>query len=205
MSRLEDIKKFYELMDRLENRVGGKRILDQCRGNAGWPDRGVYFFFEPGEERSTSGTGPRIVRIGTHAVSAGSKTTLWKRLLQHKGCSKTGGGNHRGSVFRKILGLALINRNEDLNSDTWGKGSSTPKEIRLQELPIEREVSNLIRFMPFLWLEVDDEPSKDSDRAYLEKNSIALLSNWNKEPIDEPSENWLGRYCPIEQVKVSGL
>jgi len=205
MARIEDVKRFYELMDRLESRVGQKRILDQCRGNTGWPDRGVYFFFEPGEERSTSGTGPRVVRIGTHALTARSKMTLWKKLLQHKGCSKTGGGVHRSSILRKMVGLALINRNEDLNSDTWGKGSSTPKEIRLQELPIEREVSNLIRFMPFLWLEVDDEPSKNSARAYLEKNSIALLSNWNREPIDESSANWLGRCCPLEKVRGSGL
>lgn len=205
MPRIKDVKKFYELMERLENKVKGKRILDQCRGNAGWPDRGVYFFFEPGEERSISGTGPRVVRIGTHALSARSKITLWKKLLQHKGCSKTGGGVHRSSIFRKLVGLALINRNEGLNSDTWGKGGSTPKDIRLQELPIEREVSNVIRNMPFLWLKVDDEPSKNSNRAYLERNSIALLSNWNRDPIDEPSANWLGRSCPIEQVKVSGL
>jgi len=205
MSRLEDIEKFYELMDMLENKVGEKQLLHQCNGKMNWPERGMYFFFEPGEQRTSSGNGCRVVRIGTHAVSARSKTTLWKRLLQHKGCSKTGGGNHRGSVFRKIVGLSLINKTEELNSDTWGKGSSTPKEVRPQELPLEREVSNIIRYMPFLWLKVDDEPSKDSQRAYLEKNSIALLSNWNKEPIDEPSANWLGRSCPIEKVKASGL
>jgi hypothetical protein len=205
MTRLQDIKKFYELMDKLELKVGPKRILDQCNGRMPWPDRGIYFFFEPGEERTTSGTGPRITRVGTHALSSKSKITLWKKLLQHKGCSKTGGGLHRASVFRKLVGLSLINQREDLSSETWGKGSSTPREIRLQELAIEREVSKIIRFMPFLWLEVDDEPSKESKRAYLEKNMIALLSNWNKEPVDPASDNWLGRYCPVEKVKESGL
>ena len=60
--------------------------------------------------------------------------------------------------------------------------------------------------MPFLWLKIDDEPSKDSQRAYLEKNIIALLSNFNKEEvIDEPSGDWLGSYYPLEKVKNSGL
>lgn len=205
MTRLQDIKKFYELMDKLKSKVGPKRILDKCNGRMPWPDRGIYFFFEPGEERTTSGTGLRVTGVGTHALSPRSKMTLWKKLLHHKGCSKTGGGLHRASVFRKLVGFSLMTKREDLSSDTWGKGSSTPREIRLQELTIEREVSNIIRFMPFLWLEVDDEPSKESKRAYLEKNIIALVSNWNKAPIDPSSDNWLGRYCPVEKVTGSGL
>ena len=46
---------------------------------------GVYFFHEPGEERLDTGVGPRIVRVGTHALKIGSSTKLWTRLSQHKG------------------------------------------------------------------------------------------------------------------------
>jgi hypothetical protein len=55
----------------------------------------VYFFREAGETRCDSGNGPRIVRVGTHALKAGSSTKLWTRLSQHRGKS-AGGGNHRG-------------------------------------------------------------------------------------------------------------
>ena len=38
-------------------------------------------------------------------------------------------------------------------------------------------MSRYIGVMPFLHLAVNDEPSPESMRAYLERNSIALLSN----------------------------
>ena len=59
--------------------------------------------------------------------------------------------------------------------------------------------------MPFLWLEIDDEPGPDSLRGYIERNAIALLSNYGKEPLDPPSGEWLGRLCDRERVRNSGL
>ena len=47
--------------------------------------------------------------------------------------------------------------------------------------------------MPFLWLEVTDEPGPNSLRAYIERNAIALLSNYRKPQSDSPSCQWLGR------------
>ena len=69
MDRLNDLVRFYDLLDRLEKRLGGKRTLAECNGRMDWPARGVYFFFEAGEERRDSGDGPRIIRIGTHALT----------------------------------------------------------------------------------------------------------------------------------------
>ena len=89
--RLEDIRRFYEILESLEKRVWGKRTLADCNGYLDWPERGVYFFFEPGEMRTTSGRGMRVVRVGTHALQEGSKTNLWKRLRQHQGTLKSGG------------------------------------------------------------------------------------------------------------------
>ena len=43
---------------------------------------------EDGEVRSDSGTGPRIVRVGTHALTEGSGTKLRTRLSQHHGQTK---------------------------------------------------------------------------------------------------------------------
>jgi len=88
---------------------------------------------------------------------------------------------------------------------SWGIDNSAPKSTRLAELPLERDVSAVIGAMPFLWLEVNDAPGVGSQRAYLERNSIALLSNFGEEPIDKPSKGWLGLHSPQETILKSGL
>src|SRR5260370_28260003 len=83
--------------------------------------------------------------------------------------------------------------------------NSGPKSTRLAEVPLERDVSVVIGAMPFLWIEVADAAGAGSDRAYLERNSLALLSNFGKEPIDKPSEGWLGLHSPQDTIRKSGL
>ena len=97
-------------MSRLADRLGGPRRLAECTGKDIWPRRGVYFFYEDGQVRS-DGSG-RVVRVGTHALTAVSRTTLWGRLRQHRGNlhRRPLGGNHRASVFRPACGAALIRR-----------------------------------------------------------------------------------------------
>ncbi|MDE3016248.1 MAG: hypothetical protein KGI29_04920 [Pseudomonadota bacterium] len=201
-SRLDDAIRLYSILDCLRKKVGGTRKLSCCNGKLIWPQRGVYFFMENGEDRTDTGHGQRIVRIGTHALKVGSQTTLWKRLSQHKGQEKSGSGNHRGSIFRLIVGTAL-NKNE--RCTTWGKGNTAKGEVRKTEEPLEREVSQIIRDMPFLWLEVNDDPDPGSLRGYIERNVIALLSNYRKSPIDPSSLKWLGRSCNRDRVRDSGL
>jgi hypothetical protein len=201
MNRLEDLKRFYALLDAIErcNHGGGK--LSDCSGRMTWPTRGVYFFREFGENRTDTGNGLRIVRIGT---TTGVKSTLWKRLRGHKGTEKTSGGNHRGSVFRLLVGTALIKKNH-LLYDKWGKNKKADRVTTKLEEPLEVEVSKIIRNMPFLWLAVKDDARSKSLRGYIETNSIALLSNLGKTAIDAPSANWLGSYCDSEKVRRSGL
>ena len=59
--------------------------------------------------------------------------------------------------------------------------------------------------MPFLWINVPDAPSPKSDRAYLELNSIALLSNFERMSIDPRSLNWLGLQSSKRTIQESGL
>lgn len=146
--RLSDLQRFYELMAELDAQVGGKRLLRDCHGRMDWPLRGAYFFFEHGEARLQSGGGPRVVRVGTHALKVGSRTTLWKRLSQHKGVARSGGGNHRGSIFRLIVGTALLNR-DGLVSESWDDRQSTaPREIRLEEQRLAARCLSVMRFLP---------------------------------------------------------
>jgi hypothetical protein len=199
-SRISDLQIFYALLGSLAERVGGARTLATCSGRLGWPRRGVYFFMEDGEVRSHSGAGPRIVRVGTHALTEGSGTKLWNRLKQHRGQQKAGGGNHRGSIFRLIVGTAVMARN-GLDFPTWGHGSNAPADVRAGETALECEVSKVICAMPFLCLAIDDEPGTESLRGYIERNAIALLSNFDKEPLDPPGARWLGHSCNRERVR----
>ena len=211
-ARLRDVRRFYQLMGLSEARIGGKRTLDECHSDVPLPRRGLYFFFESGEHRTTSGPGLRVVRIGTHALKRGSKSTLWQRLRTHRGRmggSNPGGGNHRGSVFRLHVGTALIARDgwPDSVAGQWRVGQSAPREIREHEYPLERAVSEHIRRMPFLWVAIDDEPGPESKRAYFERNAIALLSNSSstERPIDPPGPNWLGWHAASPEIGLSGL
>lgn len=205
-SRLKHLDCFYHLLSQLEKKVGGKRSLSGCHGRMNWPTHGLYHFFEMGEVRE-QGKGMRVVRVGTHAVSQGSRTTLWDRLSAHRGHVggvHEGGGNHRGSIFRLHIGGALVRRDK-LECPTWGQGQSAVREVRDREYEIEAAVSRHIRGMPFLWLKAGGEAGPSNTRAYLERNSIGLLSNCRRAPIDPPSPGWLGHYCPNIFVRESGL
>ena len=204
-TRTHDLARFYRALGRLETAVGGKRKLSDCDGRMQWPSRGVYFFFETGESRANSGSSPRVVRVGTHAVSSGSRTTLWKRLSQHRGTASTVGGNHRGSVLRLLVGAALLRRDPVGGVKTWGGPRPDTENARVLEKELERRVSRVIRAMPLQWLWIDDPARSQSRRAYIERNAIALLSNWDREALDSPSDGWLGLDCPRDMVARSGL
>ena len=68
-------------------------------------------------------------------------------------------------------------------------------------------MSEYIGQMWVLWVEVDDEPGPDSLRSCVERNAIALLSNYDRqaEPIDPASDGWLGHWAASEGVRRSGL
>ncbi len=214
MSRIDDLVRFYSLVDSLSKRVGGPRVLADLGRFRDWPNRGVYLFFEPFEMRSDSGKGPRIVRVGTHALAEGRGTTLRQRLGQHRGL-KSGGGNHRGSIFRLLVGQALSARRDIAQCRSWGvagtaaKASAalgiSPEALADAEAPVERAVTNYIGTMPFLWLDIGDEPGAASLRGFVERNAIALLSNQGQPALDPPSSNWLGRFSDRPLVRASGV
>lgn len=203
--RESDLHRFYELLGRLREKTGFRR-LETARLEDGWPLKGVYFFFEEGEAREDGGS-LRVVRVGTHAINGNSGTTLWNRLSQHQGTiggANPGGGNHRGSVFRDHVGRAMIAR-EDFVCPTWTHAHGTPEE-REAEWPAECRVSEHIRPMPFLWLSVPGAPGPGCPRSLIERNSIALLSNSGKtEKLDPPSKTWLGNHSPHPAIRGSGL
>lgn len=179
-----------------------------------WPRRGVYFFFEAGEMRSGSGAGRRVVRIGTHALTVGSRSTLWRRLSQHRG-AHGGAGNHRGSIFRLLVGVALARRGDTALPASWGVGADAGTaarrlgidraDVRRAEAGVELRVSRYVGGMPFLWLDIGDEPGPSSERGLVERNAIALLSGSREPASDSASTAWLGAFSDREPVRRSGL
>ena len=195
MPRRADIRQFYRLITRLEHNTCGRRALGQIR-QADCPDRGVYFFFEEGEERSGSGAGDRIVRVGSHALRPGQRATLWNRMAMHKG-SRRPRVRQRGSVFRNRVGNAVCLRNRRLGPQNW------PRDARLGDAArIERLINRHMWPMTALLLPVGRRPH----RGRIERNAIALLSEYGEaDPIDPASDDWLGHHCNRERVRGSGL
>jgi hypothetical protein len=68
---------------------------------------------------------------------------------------------------------------------TWGIGSGAPKSVRRDERPLKIE------------------GSPESDRAYFERNCIALLSNFEKPAID-PSVPELAR-ASVRRTRHTGV
>lgn len=201
--RLADIDRFYDLLKRLTlNGVNG-RIMGDSSGKLEWPKRGLYFFFDPDERRFFDLNTCRVVRVGTHGVSQGSKSTLWGRLRTHRGSSDQR-GNHRGSIFRLHLGAALQAARLVTEVPTWGIGQSADGGTKASEVEVEKKVSEYLVRMAVIFLEVGDEPSAKSDRAYLERNVIGMLCG-PRGPVDLPSESWLGRFSRSPEIRYSGL
>jgi hypothetical protein len=201
--RRMDTDRFYKILDGLAERVGGPRRLAECTSASGWPQQGVYFFFEDGQTRAGTDL-PRVVRVGTHALTATSRTTLWNRLVQHRGQvsgRNPGGGDHRGSIFRRHVGSALLATGSwpaDVQN-SWLRQRAASNEKAAEE-PLERAVTACIGAMPLLWLAVPDR----SQRHTIESSAIALLSQLAG-GIDPASPDWLGRHATSPKVRTSGL
>lgn len=76
--------------------------------------------------------------------------------------------------------------------------------VQEAEATWEKKVSDRIGAMTILWVDVPDEPSATSMRAFIERNAIALLSN-QRSPIAPASETWLGRHSIREEIRTSLL
>ena len=194
---IEDVSRFYDGISKLAKSTGGIRSFNECNGRMYWPRRGVYFIVDFNENHLVSNDFPRIVRVGTHALSEGVKSTLWQRLKNHKG-TKNGGGDHRNSIFRWHVGNAIIKK-RDLVCDTWEMRKDIDKDVRERERYIEQLVSAYIGQLGVVVLAVDDLPAITSGRAFIEKNAIALISSINSS-FSFSTVDWLGNYSSKDEI-----
>lgn len=201
--RRELLAEFYSLLDEQADIIGGHWSLPDCSGDDHWPEKGVIFFFEPDELRE-DGESPRVVRVSSHALTPTSKVRLWDRLRADRGTISgryPGAGNHRTSALRRHIGRALIARGDFPEAEeSWGRMTGLTPEVKEREIPLEVAVSEHIAKLTFVWMGVEEL----EDRIAIERGAIALLSNLERNPIDPPSEGWLGHYGG-EVIAGSGL
>jgi len=190
----------YRHIWRLARKRGLPCLKDVIEGDM--PASGVYLFFDERERRLRDIEQLRIVRIGTHGVASGSKASLRNRIRTHFGTT-SGEGNHRSSIFRLHAGRSLINAKQVSPVESWG-ASAGDKSALLAERELEQAVSKYLAELYVLLIAVPGESDKNNDRAYLEQNLIALVSNACK-PLDPPSCEWLGLNSAKLEIRKSGL
>lgn len=159
------------------------------------PKNGIYILFEKGEIAHSTN---RIVRIGTHT----GNDQLRSRLIQHFVKE-----NKDRSIFRKNIGRALLNKDNDPFLNEW-EIDLTPSDIKElksksidkeKQKEIERRVTTYIQEnFSFAVFQVDD---KDK-RLEFESKIISTVSLCTE---CKPSQNWLGLSSPKEKIQESGL
>jgi hypothetical protein len=159
------------------------------------PRNGIYILFERGE--LAHGT-DRIVRIGTHT----GNNQLCSRLFQHFLIE-----NKDRSIFRKNIGRALLNQDNDAFLEHWELDltTSAAKELysdtvdRVKLKTIEKKVTAYIQqSFTFVVFPVEDKVK----RLGIESKIISTVSLCDE---CRPSQSWLGLVSPKEKIRRSGL
>jgi len=152
------------------------------------PKNGIYILFERGELAHTKN---RIVRIGTHTGNDQLRSRLSQHFLKE---------NKDRSIFRKNIGRALLNKDNDPFIEQWNKRtlhSNSVDSIRQKE--IEKRVTKYIQDnFSFVTFQIDDK----GKRLELESKIISTVSLCDE---CKPSQNWLGLSSPEEKIRKSGL
>ncbi|MCR5062150.1 MAG: hypothetical protein K6A89_02600 [Treponema sp.] len=187
-SQCVSIHKFFNSLPRFTYKFDPEEI----------PENGVYVFFEKGEKFHDM---DRIVRVGTHT----GEGRLVSRLQEHLcGCNKD------RSIFRKNIGRAILNKNNDPFLAKWNLDLTSKKNINKyfatieeQDLPyqfiIEQQVSKYMNEnLSFAVISVDDKKERLDYESY-------LIHTISADKSCKQSEYWLGNYSPVKKIRESGM
>ncbi|NQZ24524.1 MAG: hypothetical protein HRT53_21065 [Colwellia sp.] len=159
------------------------------------PKNGIYILFEKSELGHEL---DRIVRVGTHT----GINQLIPRLKQHF-LSK----NKDRSIFRKNIGRAMLNEENDEFIAQWNIDLTTREARKVHEGKINKEYQDLIEEkvsnyiqdnFTFAILPVEEKEDRLMFEARL-ISSISLCKNCG------PSKDWLGNSSPKVKIVESGL
>lgn len=159
------------------------------------PKNGIYILFENGENAYSTN---RIVRVGTHT----GENQLQSRLSQHFLRE-----NKDRSIFRKNIGRAILNKENDNYIDKWEIDLTTraakekyshlidSEKQKLIERKVTEYIQNNFSFVVF-------KVNSKIQRLNLESKIISTVSLCQN---CKPSENWLGNFSTKEKIRKSGL
>jgi len=159
------------------------------------PFSGIYILFEQGE----SGHGmDRIVRVGTHTGDNQLRSRLREHFVNE---------NKDRSIFRKNIGRALLNREQDPFLEQWDLDLTTRKNRGKyqgradfdKQKQVEKRVTEYIQGHFSLVLFQVDEKQRRLD---LESKIISTVSSCEE---CFPSKLWLGLHSPKPKIRQSGL
>ena len=179
------------------------------------PRNGIYFFYEKGESWGHGGNNPRIVRIGT-SRDGNFRSRIDEHFLLKNEQSRMDFGidkpaPHERSIFRKNIGRALLKmRGDDAYLRIWNKDFTT-HQARAEygnerdidkEKSLETEITmTLRRSFEFRYLIVNVQAERMNSSG-LESKLIGTVAHCG---MCRPSDQWLGRYSPIDKIRMSGL
>ncbi|WP_242206709.1 hypothetical protein [Aestuariivivens insulae] len=159
------------------------------------PKNGIYILFEKGENFNGL---KRIVRVGTHT----GQNQLQSRLKQHFVKE-----NKDRSIFRKNIGRALLNADNDSFLEQWqldltsrankekNAGKVDFEKLKNVEKRVTEYIQNNFSFSVFEVLEKEQ-------RLRIESRIISTVSNCAD---CKPSKSWLGLSSPKQKIIDSGL
>lgn len=113
--RLAHLTDFYKQLDILEEKCPKTEFSRITKNDYPYP--GVFFVFEPGEMRSKTGQGCRVVHVGRTKLPTGSNNPerfLGKRLVEHR-------DGDVNSSFRQAVETALVANTSKATVSTYIK------------------------------------------------------------------------------------
>ncbi len=141
---------------------------------------------------------PRIVRVGSHTGNNQLRSRIKQHFLNE---------NKDRSIFRKNIGRAILNRDNDdyLQKWEWDLTTRENKQKYINDIDpqkqreIESEVSRILRTnFSFSVVRIDDKQL----RMKMESKIISTISSCRN---CSPSTLWLGQYSTKEKIRSSGL
>ena len=208
-SRVDDLNRFYLLLDELEIACGGKRILETSARSSGWPTRGVYFFFEEGEVREDGRT-LRVVRLaptdcGRRRAPCGVGCRSTRVSLAEACLAEGTTGLSISSCMWARPSWARRNGSEAVRA-SWSVGSNCDQGAN--EWPSTRwsspSVSGFEQCQCYGWMsrtsQVSGAIEESSNVDYRTTEAIS-----NEVPSTPLRHAWLGRSSVREKIKGSGL
>ena len=159
------------------------------------PSNGIYILFESGEIAHGAN---RVVRVGTHTGANQLRSRVKQHFVQP---------NKDRSIFRKNIGRAMLNRDQDPFLVQWERDLTTKAARQnfasgidaAKQKQIEQQVSEYMqRHFFFGAFQVDDK----DQRMALESKIISTISLCS---ACRSSDSWLGRCSPKEKIRESGL